>query len=172
MSFPPQFQCAGRDLLPGEAKTNGVSASTSPCPQNTHAPMPGTCHCSQYCWKILSAREGGTGSWGTEQTPCSGPATFHQSGGSCSRQDCKSRRSTLPGQAAEVKGRELTPSAYTRAGGFSQHPAAQPHRPSIGRSGGVPGIEVTHLQGDTSAFPLLRPLYSQPCEGCSHHQGS
>lgn len=75
-----------------------------------------------------------------------------------------------PGSRSQGQG--INPNAHSHSGGFSQHPAAQPHRPSIGRSGGVPGIEVTHLQGDTSAFPLLRPLYSQPCEGCSHHQGS
>lgn len=148
-------------------KTQGVSQHQSPCPQNTHAPMPGICTCSQYCWKIYRAREGGT-----EQTPCSAPATIHQSGGSCSRQDCRGRRSTLPGQAAEVKGRELTSSAHSHAESFSQHLSAQPHGPGTGDSGGVPATEVTHLQGDTCALPLLCPLYSQPCEGCSHHQGS
>lgn len=166
MSFPPRLQCAGRDLLPGEQKYQGVSQhqSLSPkyrCSKARDLPLQPVLLEDPQC---QGGREG--------QTPCSAPATIYQSGGSCSRLDCRDRRSTLPGQAAEVKGRELTPSAHSHAGGFSQHPSAQPHRPGTGDSGGVPGIEVTHLQGDTSTFPLLRPLYSQPCEGCSHHQGS
>lgn len=62
--------------------------------------------------------------------------------------------------------------AHSRAEDFSQHFSAQPHRPGTGYSGGVPAMDVTHLQGDTCTLPLLRPLYSQPCEGCSHHQSS
>lgn len=72
----------------GKQKKKRVSASTSPCPQNTCAPRPEICPCSQYCWKIHSAREGGTGCWGTEQTLLW--SSHHSS--VCSRQDCRGRR--------------------------------------------------------------------------------
>lgn len=116
-------------------------------------------------------REGQAGSWGdqTYSLPC--PLIAHHSDCSCSREDCKSR-STLPGQAAEAKDRELTSMAHSHAGVSSHHPSAHSHRPGSGHSGGVSGMEVTHLQGDTCTSPLLCPLYSQPCEGCSHHQGN
>lgn len=165
--IPPTAPMCRKGPVAWGGKKTRVSASTGSCPQNTHAPMPGICTCSQYCWEMHSTREGGT-----EQTPCSAPATVHQADGSCSRQDCRGRRSTLPGQAPEVKGRELTSSAHSRAEGFNQHLSAQPHRPGTGYSRGVPAMELTHLQGDSCTLPLLCPLYPQPCEGCSHHQGS
>lgn len=108
----------------------------------------------------------------TEQTARSGPATAHHPECSCSRQDCKSRRSTLPGHAEEVKGRKLITMAQSHAGGSHHHSSAHLHRPGSGYREGISGIEVTHLQGDTCTSPLLRPLYSQPCESCSYHQGS
>lgn len=87
---------------------------------------------------------------------------------SYSRQDCKSRRSTLTGQAAEVKGRELTLMAYSHDGAPVTTLQFIPTGQVLGTAGesqGVSGIEVTHLQGDTCTSPLLRPLYSQPYEG-------
>lgn len=140
------------------------------CPQNPHAPMPVICYCSQQrCKTHIASREGQTpGGLNRLSTLAQPPfiiLTARASG-------CKSRRRTLPGQAAEVKGRELTMMAHSHAGGSSHHPSAYPHRPGTGYSGGVSGIEVTHLQRDVCTFPLFRPLYSQPCEGCSHHQGS
>lgn len=81
-----------------------VSAGTSP------APVP-KIHMLQCQGSAIAASTAGRATVpgregqaprGTEQTPCSGPATTHHPDCSCSRQDCKSRRSTLPGQAAEV----------------------------------------------------------------------
>ena len=158
--------------MPGEANAGCQLAPAQPIPKIHMLQCQGSATAASTTGRATVPGREGQAPGGTEQTPRSGPATVHHPDCSCSRQDCKSRRRTLPGQAAEIKGRELTSMARSHAGGSSHHPSAHPHRPGTGYSGGVSGIEVTHLQGDTCTSPLLRPLYSQPCEGCSHHQGS
>lgn len=120
----------------------------SPCPQN---PIAGTYHYSQHHWNSHSAREKRT------RSPSSPPTLT----------------AAAPGRTAQSKlGQGLAHTAHSHARKPRHHPASRPHKPPQQDSRAVPGDKPTHLQGDACTSPLLCPLYSQPCEGCSHHEGS
>lgn len=145
-SFLPQSQCAGRDPLPGKTKAGCQTSQSQP---------PSTKPDS----RDLSLQPAPL-----EQPQCQGEkdkVSFQSPHPdcSCSRQDC-----------TEQAGTGLSPHSHARKP--RHHPASRPHKPPQQDSRAVPGDKPTHLQGDACTSPLLCPLYSQPCEGCSHHEGS
>lgn len=173
MSFPPQLQCAGRDLLPGEAKKKtGCQPTLVPVSKIHMLQCQGSAPAASTAGRSTVPGREGQVPGGQNRLPAlvqppfislvaAAPGRTAGAGGAhCLVKQQKSRS----GNKHAV--------AHSHAEDFSQHFSAQPHRPGTGYSGGVPAMDVTHLQGDTCTLPLLRPLYSQPCEGCSHHQSS